>query len=106
MGNTANPDDRWRPYAACANTTPQPFYASTHPDRRLCANCPTAEPCLWAAMALEQVLGYRYGVWGGTAALRRQRIALSLPADIDYTAWYRAVVDGWAAPLAQPAAAA
>ncbi|MDQ2729413.1 MAG: hypothetical protein M3Y91_16475 [Actinomycetota bacterium] len=48
-------------------------------------------------MALEQVLGYRYGLIADTTtALRRQRIAASLPADVDYAAWYGSVVAGWA----------
>lgn len=94
--DTATLDLCWQPSAACANTSPRPFYGSNHPDRELCAGCVAAEPCLWAAMALEQTLGYRYGVWGGTTARRRQHVADSLPADVDYTAWYQTVVTGWA----------
>ncbi len=104
MVNTANSDDRWRPYAACRNTGPDPFYGTT--TTQLCSSCPTAEPCLWAAMALEHTLGCRYGLWAGTSAERRQRIAASLPHSTDYTAWYRAVVDTWDPPPLQPAVAA
>ncbi len=101
MLNTPNPDSRWRPYAACTNTGPGPFYGHATP--QLCSNCPTAEPCLWQAMALEQVLGYRNGLWGGTSATRRHRIAASLPRSTNYPAWYQAVVDAWSAPTAEPA---
>jgi len=105
--NTATLDRRWQPSAACANTNPRPFYGSHHPRAQLCAGCVAAEPCLWAAMALEQALGYRYGLWGATTARRRQRVADSLPVDVDYTAWYESVVTGWAEDhLGQPGRAA
>jgi hypothetical protein len=94
--NTATLDRCWQPSAAGANTNPRPFYGSHHPQTQLCAGCVAAEPCLWAAMALEQAVGYRYGLWGATTARRRQRIAASLPAETDYTAWYGSVVTGWA----------
>ncbi|MDQ6839817.1 MAG: WhiB family transcriptional regulator [Actinomycetota bacterium] len=97
MVTTTNPDDRWRPYAACANTDPRPFYGSGRPVN-FCDRCPVVELCLWAAMANEQLSGYRYGTWGGASAARRARIAASLPPSVDYTACYQAVVDAWPQP--------
>ncbi len=104
MLNTTNADSRWRPYAACRNTGPGPFYGHATP--QLCSSCPTAEPCLWLAMAIEHVTGYRHGLWGATSAARRQRIADSLSLSTNYAAWYQAVVDAWSAPTAEPAGGA
>ncbi len=39
-------DAAWRPWAACADLGPAPFYG--RPSKSLCAACPTSEPCLWA----------------------------------------------------------
>lgn len=95
-------DAGWRPWAACAHLGPTLFYG--HAPTTLCAACPASEPCLWAAMALEQVLGYHHGVWGGTTAQRRRRIAAQLGADVDYRAWYLGVVDQWSSPPSSTAA--
>jgi hypothetical protein len=92
--NLAAADARWHPHARCAQTGPDGFYDRPAAARRLCATCPAAEPCLWAALALEQVLGYRYGIWGGTTPARRARIAAELP-DVNLTRCYLAVVDAW-----------
>jgi hypothetical protein len=89
-------DARWHVHAACANTGPDRFYRRREADP-LCSTCPAAEPCLWAAMALEQSLGYRSGIWGGTTPRRRHRIAASLP-DVSLTHWYLAVVEAWTPP--------
>jgi len=88
-------DAAWRPWAACADLGPAPFYGRH--SKSLCAACPTSEPCLWAAMALGAVLGYHHGVWGGTSAGRRRRIAEQLGA-VDYHDWYLAVVASWSPP--------
>ena len=98
----AGAEARWRLYAACAHTSPQTFYQPTHPVSRraakqLCAACPVAECCLWAALAAEQIAGYRYGIWGGTTPARRARIAAGLP-DMGLTATYLAVVASWSPP--------
>ncbi|MBJ7610583.1 MAG: WhiB family transcriptional regulator [Candidatus Dormibacteraeota bacterium] len=93
-------DARWRPWAACAHLGPSPFYGRGLKD--LCADCPASEPCLWAALALEAVVGYHYGIWGGTAALRRQRIVEWFGPEVDYHAWYVSVVDAWVPPAAGP----
>lgn len=89
-------DARWHPHAACARDGPDPYF-TRRPTGRSCAACPAAEPCLWAAMALEQIVGYRYGIWGGTTPARRDRIAGSLP-DLNYGPVYLAVVDAWRPP--------
>lgn len=86
-------DARWHPHAACAHAGPDRFYKSPHGEL-MCGSCPASEPCLWAALALEQVLGYRHGIWGGTTPARRARIAAGLPG-VDLTGWYLAVVDSW-----------
>jgi hypothetical protein len=93
--NLASADARWHPHAACARAGPDGFY-DHRPEaaRRLCSTCPASEPCLWAALALEQVLGYRYGIWGGTSAARRARIAAEW-SEVNFTACYLAVVDAW-----------
>lgn len=90
-----NLDDRWRPHAACAHLGPTGFDSPAL--KALCGDCPAAEPCLWAALALEAVSGYRYGIWGGTGPARRARIAEGL-GPVDVHAWYRGVVEGWAPP--------
>lgn len=89
------PDAAWRPYAACADLGPDQFYG--HARRSLCASCPASEPCLWAAMALEAILGYHHGIWGGTSGQRRERIAEQL-GPVDYHAWYLGVLDRWTPP--------
>lgn len=87
-------DALWHPHASCSADGPDPYYQ--HRSRRLrCDTCPAAEPCLWAGLALEGTSGHRYGTWGGTSPARRDRIAASLPDDIDYTAWYLGVVADW-----------
>jgi hypothetical protein len=92
----ASADARWHPLAACARAGPDGFYDHrSRAARRLCSTCPVSEPCLWAALAFEQVLGYRYGIWGGTSAARRARIVAGWP-EVDLTACYLAVVDSWA----------
>jgi hypothetical protein len=78
--NLASADTRWHPHAACTQAGPDDFYDHrSQAARRLCSTCPASEPCLWAALALEQILGYRHGIWGGTTAARRERIVASLP---------------------------
>jgi hypothetical protein len=98
----AGTEARWRPYAACAHTTPQTVSEPANPASRraakqLCAACPVAECCLWAALAAEQIVGYRYGIWGGTTPARRARIAAGLPP-VGLTATYLAVVVSWSPP--------
>ena len=88
-------DAAWRPWAACADLGPAPFYG--RPSKSICAACPASEPCLWAALAQEALVGYRYGMWGGTSAHRRRRIAAQLGA-VDYHSWYFAVVASWSPP--------
>jgi hypothetical protein len=92
--NLTDADARWHPYAACADTGPDGSYERPAAARRLCLSCPAAEPCLWAALALEQVLGYRYGVWGGTSAARRDRIAAGLPTSTSPAAIWRWLTPG------------
>jgi len=91
-------DAHWHPHAACADDGPDPYF-TRRPTGRSCAACPAAEPCLWAAMALKQTLGYRNGIWGGTTPARRARIAASLP-HVDYRHVYLAVVGTWQPPAA------
>ena len=99
-------DAHWHPYAACSEIEPATgFYPpsgslSRAQAQSFCSDCPASEPCLWAAMALEQVTGYRFGIWGGTSASRRNRIAASLP-DVDFVRWYEAVVETWVPPPAR-----
>lgn len=103
----AGAEARWRLYAACAHTSPQTFYEPANPASRraakqLCAGCPVSECCLWAALASEHALGYRYGIgggttWGGTTPARRGRIAAGLP-DMGLTATYLAVLASWGPP--------
>lgn len=89
------PDSSWRPWAACHDLGPGAFFGRAR--KSLCASCPVAEPCLWAALALESILGYHYGIWGGTSAQRRERIAEQL-GPVDYRAWYLGVIDRWTPP--------
>lgn len=101
---TSAVDARWRPYAACAQTDIELFYELANPTRRrdakaVCAACPAAEPCLWAALAAEQAAGYRYGIWGGTTPARRARIAATLPP-VGLAATYLAVAASWSPPAA------
>ena len=101
---TSAADARWRPYAACAQADTELFYELTNPTSRraaktVCAACPAAEPCLWAALATEAAAGYRYGIWGGTTPARRARIAATLPP-VGLTATYLAVVGSWSPPQA------
>lgn len=101
---TSAADARWRPYAACAQTDTELFYELTNPTSRraakaICATCPAAEPCLWAALAAEQAAGYRYGIWGGTTPARRARITATLPP-IGLMAAYLAVAASWSPPAA------
>ncbi len=94
-------DAHWHPHAACAGDGPDPYFTRhpAGPAGRSCTACPAAEPCLWAAMALEQIVGYRHGIWGGTTPARRDRIAASLPHS-DFQRVYLAVVDSWRPPAA------
>ncbi|MGH9129009.1 MAG: WhiB family transcriptional regulator [Acidimicrobiales bacterium] len=87
-------DARWHPFAACRAEGPAGYY-SQRSARRECATCPAAEPCLWSGLALESLLGYRYGSWGGAGIARRDRIAAGLPPQTNYVAWYLGVVDEW-----------
>jgi len=94
-------DERWRSDAACATVPdPGPFYDRRHPNP-LRDRCPVSEPCLWAALALEDRYGYRFGWWGGVSAERRARIAASLPGN-QLGVWYRQMAAGWS-PTATPA---
>lgn len=95
-------DACWRPYAACAYADTELFFdlrnpASRSAAKRLCASCPAAEPCLWAALAAEEIAGYRNGIWGGTTPAHRARIAATLP-DIGLSATHLAVVASWSPP--------
>jgi len=70
----------WQTAAACAGTGPDGFYGSddeVERARQLCAGCPVAEPCLWAAM-VDEADASRYGVWGGTVPATRRAIANAL----------------------------
>lgn len=101
---TSAVEARWRLYAACAQAGTELFFELTNPTRRraakaVCATCPAAEPCLWAALAAEQTAGYRHGIWGGTTPARRARIAATLPP-AGLAATYLAVIGSWSPPPA------
>ncbi|MDA8063187.1 MAG: WhiB family transcriptional regulator [Actinomycetota bacterium] len=66
--------------AACAGCDPNLFHdrACQRDALACCASCPVAEPCLFDALAHEEVAGCRFGVWGSTTAARRTRIATYL----------------------------
>jgi hypothetical protein len=91
--------DRWRQHAACWNTNdPSPFLRARRIAPAVCSTCPASEPCLWSALAFEQITGYCNGCWGGTTAARRRRILHQIPL-VDLTAWYEVVASSWQPPL-------
>jgi hypothetical protein len=68
--------ETWLDQALCGRTDPDVFFnRSTAAARRLCAACPVNECCFWWAMSTEAELGERIGVWAGTTAAQRARIA-------------------------------
>jgi hypothetical protein len=100
----AKADEQWHGAAACAGVRTNSFYiagARKH-SVALCSECPASEPCLWAALALEQLEGRRFGIWGGTTPARRARIAASL-SGVEFSSRYVAVVDSWASRTSRAA---
>lgn len=67
----------WRDDALCAQTDIEAFYPGTgedyHPALAVCSRCPVTTQCLGYALAIEGDL--RHGIWGGTTAKERSRIA-------------------------------
>jgi hypothetical protein len=66
----------WRQFAACRGLGPAAFFDEL-PRHALacCARCPVQEICLWYALAIEEEVGYRFGLWAGTTPTVRARIA-------------------------------
>ncbi len=96
-------DGRWHGWAACAHAGCDGFFGGRRGSGGpggVCEGCPVAELCLWAGLALEEVLGYRFGVWGGTVPARRARIAAGLPAG-RLGVWYVELVAAWQPPAAR-----
>lgn len=68
-------DKPWAKDASCAGIDPDIFFPTdgmgVEYARRICADCPTREPCL------EYALRNRidHGVWGGKSERERRRIA-------------------------------
>jgi hypothetical protein len=66
----------WRRLAACRGVGPAPFFDELPRDAlACCARCPVQEICLWYALAEEEKVGYRFGLWAGTTPTGRARIA-------------------------------
>jgi WhiB family redox-sensing transcriptional regulator len=78
------PADTWRSQANCKGMDVELFHATrqkgtatNYPPEVVaaCAACPVREPCLEAALALEDG-GLRAGYWGGTSPRQRTIIAV------------------------------
>ena len=73
------PPPAWQIDAACIGVDPDVFFP---PKGRpglealaICRSCPVAEQCLAFVMELEESDGERTGVWAGTSARERMRLA-------------------------------
>jgi WhiB family transcriptional regulator, redox-sensing transcriptional regulator len=69
--DVAHPD--WHAYAPCRGLTPLMFPGrgdSTARAQTVCATCPYRQPCL------EENLGERFGVFGGTTPEQRKEIRM------------------------------
>jgi hypothetical protein len=78
LGAGATDFGSWREAAACRGTKLSWFYggrAERAHGRARCVVCPVAEACFWFALMVEEEVGYHYGIWGGTAAVTRARVA-------------------------------
>ena len=70
-----DPDEReWMVDARCLDADPEAFFpekgGSTREAKRICADCPVAEPCLEYALANDE----RFGIWGGLSERERRRV--------------------------------
>lgn len=71
----------WMDEGLCAETDPEAFFVEKGGDtsaaKRVCFACPVRSECLAFAMETESRPGYvgRFGVWGGTSAKERGRLA-------------------------------
>lgn len=66
----------WTELAACRQMGHSRFFAqSSSAARSICARCGVDEICFWFAMAHEEQVGYRSGVWGHTTPAMRKEIA-------------------------------
>lgn len=77
---STEPENDWRPDAACRGLDPELFFSSEDVENRqerrdteadakaVCARCPVAQACL--DYALEA--GERYGIWGGLNSQERR----------------------------------
>ena len=63
----------WQERALCAQTDPEAFFpekgGSTREAKRICADCPVADPCLEYALGNDE----RFGIWGGLSERERRR---------------------------------
>lgn len=73
----AEQSQNWRDYAACAQTDPEAFFppdgASSAAAKAVCRRCFVCGDCLEFALANPDVA--THGIWGGTSARQRQRLA-------------------------------
>lgn len=70
-----DPEQRtWMVDARCLDADPEAFFpekgGSTREAKRICADCPVAEPCLEYALANDE----RFGIWGGLSERERRRV--------------------------------
>lgn len=69
----------WRHHAACKRAEASIFFSDNDADAalavRICHSCPVRIPCLEHALDTDQ----RYGVWGGTRPIHRDRLRAVLP---------------------------
>lgn len=63
----------WMVDARCLDADPEAFFpekgGSTREAKRICADCPVAEPCLEYALEHDE----RFGIWGGLSERERRR---------------------------------
>ena len=79
--------ERWEYSAACNGVddgNPGTFHTDTlypYLKKAFCEVCIVSDECLAAALEIEELTGYRYGLWGGTTPSERDRLCWSSSSD-------------------------
>ena len=77
----------WADQALCVSLDADPFFTDEpEPPAAVlayCTACPVAANCLAAALAHEEVEGFRFGWWGGVSSEGRDQIARRLGLDFE-----------------------
>lgn len=74
-------DDGWRELAACRDQPGEIFFEDGRGPshyvaaRAVCRSCPVRAQCLEYALAVEAIVGYRFGCWAGLSPAQRSRLA-------------------------------